>query len=62
MAGFLLFGQRFPVVFLFRRAVAPKITDDFGDFRVGEVRMGSDDGGLIMLAVENEGWIIDAKD
>jgi len=65
--GGVLFGERergggkyvcegFPVGFHFRGGVAPLFADDFGDFGVGEAGVLGDDGGLVVLAVEDECW------
>ncbi len=36
--------------------------DDFGDFWVGEAGVLGDDGGLVVLAVEDECWILSVND
>lgn len=51
-------GEGFPVGFHFRGGVPPLFADDFGDFGVGEAGILGDDGGLVVLAVEDEGWVL----
>lgn len=54
--------ERFPVGFHFRGGVAPLFADDLGDFGVGEAGVSGDDGGLVVLAVEDECWVLSVND
>jgi len=54
--------EGFPVGFHFRGGVAPLFADDFGDFGVGEAGVLGDDGGLVVLAVEDECWRVSVND
>lgn len=48
--------------FHFRGGVAPLLANNFGDFGVGEAGVLRDDGGLVVLAVEDKCWILSVKD
>lgn len=48
--------------FDFGGGVAPLFADDFGNFGVGEAGVLGDDGGLVVLAIEDEGWRLSVKD
>jgi len=50
------------VGFDFGGGVAPLFADDFGNFGVGEAGVLGDDGGLVVLAIEDEGWRLSVKD
>jgi len=54
--------EGFPVGFHFGGGVAPLLANDFGDFGVGEPGVLGDDGGLVVLPVEDECWILSVKD
>lgn len=69
VADLLLFSKRFPPCFDLWSLVLPLLADDFGNLRVRETGILSDDLGLLVLAIQDEGvpgsrdlglWLADA--
>lgn len=55
---FFFFRELLPLVLYGFGLVAPLLADDFGDFRVGEPRVGLYHVGLVVLAVEDKGCFL----
>ena len=56
MTKLLLLSERFPLVLDFTWLVVPLLSDDLGNLRICETRVLRNDLGLVMLAIENEGF------
>jgi hypothetical protein len=58
MAELFFLSESFPLGLDLNCLIAPLFADDLGDFWVGEARILHDDFGLMMLAVEDECFVM----
>lgn len=49
-------GKAFPFIFRLLWEAPPVYSNDLGDFRIGSARVLSYHRGLVMLAIQDEGW------
>ena len=61
MTEFLLFSKGFPLVLHFDGLIAPLFSNDLGDFRIGNAGVLSYHFGLMMLAVQDESYMMSAR-
>lgn len=58
MALFLFLGKSPPLVLVLFTLVSPLLSDDLGYLRVGKPRVLSDDLALMVLSIQDEGFLI----